>query len=201
MSEFKDFEQFLDNLKLPFRGKTYSIPEVGAKTGAKFHMQVAQIHERDRIAEENERAYEEAVEAGETPPEPTPLPDTPENPSERELLGDVMDEMLEDDVPDRVIAVAAMTNYYDFMVGRDAALVYWNSGGDPKVLKAYLDQQTNLRLSGDGENTTQKPASTKATTSQTKNSRSTTGAAKKSTTRKSSKTGGSSKARSKKNTE
>lgn len=201
MTKFKDFEAFINTLDLPFRGKTYSIPEVGASTGAKYHMQVAQARERQRIAEENERAFAEAEEAGETPPEPTPLPDAPDEPTNEELLGDVLETMLEDDVPASVIRAAAMTAYYDFMVGRDAALVYWNSGGDPKALEKFVEQLRTSMESMAAENTTQKPDSTSGTKPRTKKSQSATGAASKSTTRKSSKTGAPSKARSKKSTE
>lgn len=188
---FKDYETFATGLELPLYGKTYSIPEIGAKTGARLHLLLRQADERRRIAEENVRAAEAAKQDGEEPPEPKPLPDVPEDPTNEELLGDVLQEMYDDDVPDTAIRKAAFTVYYDMMLGREAAEVYWNSGGDPKALESFIDQQVSLLMNGAGANMTKKRASTSGTKSKTKSSRNTTAESKPSTTETSSSTGDS----------
>lgn len=191
MTKFKDFEAFVENLRLPYRGKEYDIPPLGAKTGARLHLLLAQNAEYERVQTANHAAAEEAKKAKRKPPEPEPLPELPENPTNREMLGDLLDEVYEDDVPDQVIQVMANTVYYDFILGRDAALVYWNSGGDPKALETHIKRLTNSSMNGAAATTTRKRASTSGTKSKTKSSQSTTAGPRKSATAKSSKTGGS----------
>ena len=193
---FKDFEAFAEGLKLPIFGKTYTIPPIGAKTGARLHMLVAKSDEYQRILAENAEALAEATKQG-VEPELQEVPEKPEDPTNRELLGDVLDEMFEDDVPAEMIRVASFTAYYDFILGREAAEVYWNSGGDPKALRDFIKARMKLVTSGAAASTTRKPDSTSGTKSKTTNSPSTTGAKKQSATRKSSKSGKSSKERSK----
>lgn len=193
---FKDFEAFAEGLKLPIFGETYTIPPIGAKTGARLHLMAAKAEERQRVMDENAQALADAKKQG-VEPDLKEIPEEPESPSNRELLGEVVDEMYEDDVPADVIGVAASTAYYDFLLGREAAETYWNSGGDPKALSDYIRARMKLATSGGAGNTTQKPDSTSGTKSKTKNSRSTTGDKKPSATRKSSNSGKSSKARSK----
>lgn len=191
MTKFKDFEAFIEPLKLPFRGKEYDAPLIGAKTGARLHLMLAQMAEYEKVQTENLAAEEQAKKEKREAPEPEPLPELPENPTNREMLGDLIDELYEDDVPTEVITTMANTVYYDFILGRDAAQVYWNSGGDPKVLEKHVRQLTNSSMNGVGATTTKKPASTSGTKSKTKNSQSTTAGRRKSATAKSSKNGDS----------
>lgn len=191
MSKFKDFESFVSPLQLPYRGKTYELPLIGAKTGARLHMILAQNAEYERILNENAEAVEAAKKAKRKAPKLQELPEVPENPTNQEMLGEAIDELYDDDLPIGVINVMANTVYYDFILGREAAEVYWNSGGDPKELQSYINQLTNSSMNGAGANTTKRPASTSGTKSKTKNSRSTTAAPRKSDTAKSSKNGDS----------
>lgn len=195
---FEEYTTFIEPIQIPIHGKVYTLPMVGAQLGVRITLVAEQAKRRLQVQEQNEKAAEEAEELGIDPPEPEPLPEyTIEDATAKELLGDVYQEMVDDDVPLILIELAGQTVYHDFLFGRAAAEAFWNSGGDPKETAKALPALNLFTMSGAEENTTQSPASTSGTKSKTKSSRSTTAATKPSRTSTSSKTGGSSKARSK----
>lgn len=199
---FKDYKAFANNLEIPILGKTYTVPEISARLGVELHLQLAQVQERQAVMAENEAAVQKAQEAGEEIPELKPLPEVKTDIPNDQILGkELTDQLRQDEVPQRAVDILGETAYYDFVIGREAAEVFWNSGGDPKALQNYIRQQSKLTMSGGEGTTTQKPDSTSGTKSKKTNSQNSTGASKQSTTAKSSKNGGSSKEPSKENSE
>lgn len=199
---FVDYETFANPIELPIRGKTYVLPEIGAKLGVRLQLLMDQAVAQAKYYNDADQARQKAEEAGEEPPVfDTPPEVTEKDPTPQEMLGDVYDEMVEDDVPMKVIRLASTVLSQDFYFNREAAEEYWAAGGDPKEMAKKLPASNPFTTNGDEETTTQKPASTSGTKSKTKNSRSTTAGQKASATPKSSKSGGSSKARSKQSSE
>lgn len=194
---FEDYSTFIEPIKIPIHGKEYTMPMVGAQLGVRITLMAEQAKRRMQVQMQNDQAAAEAEEVGLDAPEPEPLPEyTIEDATTKELLGDVYQEMIDDDVPLILVELAAQTVYHDFLFGREAAEAFWNSGGDPKATAKALPALNLFTMSGVEETTTQTPASTSGTKSQTKSSPSTTADTEPSRTSTSSKTGGSSKARS-----
>lgn len=199
---FEDYTTFIEPIKIPIHGKEYTLPMVGAKLGVRITIVAEQAKRRLQIQMSNDQAAAEAEEVGLPAPEPEPLPEyTMKDATAKELLGDVYEEMVEDDIPLILVELAAQTAYHDFLFGRAAAEAFWNSGGDPKATAEALPALNLFTTSGVEESTTPIPDSTSGTKSKTKSSQNTTDATKSSRTSASSKTGGSSKPRSKPSTE
>ncbi|WGH92092.1 hypothetical protein QDX21_07050 [Auritidibacter ignavus] len=186
---FNDYKKFLSPLKLPIDGVTYVIPEISAKLGIKLALV---MEEAQRLTEIHEKWAEKVAQAEKDGTEPPEKPNLDaegleaEEVTDEEMLGDAYQQMLDNDVPKKVVTVASSTVMWDYLYGREAAESFWNSGGDPKAIAKLLpDLSKPKTTSGGEETTTRKRASTSGTKSRTKSSRNTTGASKKSGTRKS----------------
>lgn len=138
MSDFKDFNELFDPLVLPIGGKEYRIPPVSAPAGMKFNAAIN----------------------GETK-----MPDIEFLPG---FLGDAYQEMLDDGVSYTAIRRAAMTALADFQTNRSAALIMWETGGDPKAMTEHLQSNAPNRAARRSKptaaaNTTKRPGSTSGT--------------------------------------
>jgi hypothetical protein len=108
-ADYEDLER--DLLKLPYKGKVYTVPEVGISDGIRF------------------TAIREDKEAAEA------MTDTE---FYKTYLGSAYDEMLADNVPTPFVSRAALTAAIDWEKGRSAAEAFWATGGDPKAMEAYI---------------------------------------------------------------
>lgn len=167
---FEDFAQFDNPIILTYRGKEYRVPEVSVRMGALLTLNTEYGQEVVRIQQENREAAEKAIAAGEAIPEPVPLPEKPPELTSEDglsielmLLGDVYQQMVDDDVPYKVIQAAGVTAAHDFYYGREVAEAFWNSGGDPKAAGDAMADQIGSMRSTVEESTTQKPDSTSGT--------------------------------------
>ena len=167
----KDFTEFSDPLIIPIGGKKYTIPPVSTSLGLKLTLVAEHAAQIFAIVERNQEAARKAEEAGEAPPEPEPLPefeledDDADEDLQQKMLGDAYDQMIKDDVPFTALRRAGMTAYHDFLYGREAAVAFWNSGGDPKAVAETLPASTGSMTSTGEATTTKRPASTSGTKS------------------------------------
>jgi hypothetical protein len=147
---FRDFTEVAqpDFLAVPINGKTYVIRPVGALDGIKLELQFAPVPE-----------------GGE------PAPAMTNEELFQITLGPVLAEMRADNVPVEAIARAAMTALADHQEGRAAAEAWWESGGLPERLAAYMaakigpSPDSTPSPSTESGNETPSPASTRRTTS------------------------------------
>lgn len=112
---FADYNEFLDPLEIPIRGKKYVIPPMSFETG----LRVSPLLE------------------GKTP--------DGINDSELEslMLGPAADEMRADGVPPAAINRVLLTALAEYKFGRQAAEIMWATGGDPKAIEAHAQKATN----------------------------------------------------------
>lgn len=136
---FRDLEEFLDpTLKLPIRGKTYTVQSPDAKTGLWVQ---ALFIESKILDDDDERAAFQRV------------------------LGDTFDEMSADGVPWEYVKHAATTAMLWIVHGKDAADRFWNGGGDtPKAPKRKRKGGGKKGRPDSGGSSTP-PASSEASTS------------------------------------
>lgn len=119
---FKSFDEVTKQIELPIGGKIYTLPRVSAQDGLRFKLatEVRPGHELE------------------------PLPD---DEFETIFLGDVKQQMLDDNVPAEAIDRALATAVANHTAGRDTAELMWETGGDPKVVAEYLRRRAPNRAS------------------------------------------------------
>jgi hypothetical protein len=101
-------------LRLPIKGKTYTIPALGHLDGIKIRMDFVMVAKGQRPQMDSEKFL-------------------------RTMLGPVLDEMRADNVPDKAIVHAAATAHADTFLGRAEALKTWREGISPEALAAAVD--------------------------------------------------------------
>jgi hypothetical protein len=116
---FRDLDEFLvaEPVVLPIRGKEYAFPgEVSARTWLRLQ----------RLGEHMNRAQ--------TDPDYTPdaevFSDLEQDELLREMCGETLDEMLEDEVPASVVKLVFMALLTFHIYDRDAAEAIWNGRGE-----------------------------------------------------------------------
>lgn len=112
MAAFADITEFLEPLALPIAGKTYTIPPVPYDVG--LRLTAGDAESIDAMSPDEFR---------------------------RTFLGAALDQMAADNVPLVYVARAALTALADFQGGRTVAEAMWASGGSPKALEAWAEQQ------------------------------------------------------------
>jgi hypothetical protein len=130
MAAFKEFNDLVDHLVLPINGKSYEIPLVTVEGRMKWEAVQADVPE------------------GEDPP--TPLTD---DEFEHIFMGDTIDQMRADNVPDLAISRALSTAFTYAVAGKDTAEIFWETGGHPKALKAYVNAHLPNRASRRSQST------------------------------------------------
>ena len=180
MSAFEKFKAFRDPIKFPSpTGHTYEPPPISYEMGIKLKLYQEQVDEVQATIAQNLQAAEAAIEKGEKPPKPKPLPQyewsEDDGPTPENMLGEeVLNEMKKNNESFDLITAATHTVWVDFLYGRDAAEAYWNSGGDPKAIAETLygtgkDHKIPLiSTNTGGENSTKKQGSTNGTKSRQK---------------------------------
>lgn len=114
LSQFSDFDDFATPpLVLPIRGKKYTVPPMGIKTGLILLRAVDHDPEAEALLSVGEALF-------------------------RAVLGTTYDEMLADDVPMEAVDRAAITAMVDFKHGRTAAFICWRTGQDPEALGRFI---------------------------------------------------------------
>jgi hypothetical protein len=109
-------------LSLPYKGKTYRIPAVDAKTGLRLQ----------RLTELAAQAAKAAEDGGDGDPlDMIALDDDEEIDLYRDVLGPACEEMLADGVPFDLLKIAAITMWLHTTVNQETAEEYWNAAGTP----------------------------------------------------------------------
>lgn len=146
---FKDVSELLDEtLRLPVRGRTYTVPAPSAAMG---------LRTQKLIALAAQAADGHAVEL-----DSELMSDDEEDRFYEKLLGDAYDELLDDGVSWPVLKHIAVTVMVWIAKNKDAAEEFWNSGGDPN----RMAPNRQARRSG-GANTTRSRTSTSGTSTRT----------------------------------
>jgi hypothetical protein len=147
----KAYEEFAQApLAFPIGGKVYTVPALGLQESIRL----------ERLLSGDEKF-----------PDGAPAEDL-----WKIVLGPVWDQMVEDNVPSPAAARAGMAALTDFRLGRDAAEAAWEAGDNPEALAAAMAAKAtqtstpkpaaSKRSRGTASATpTQKPASSRATTS------------------------------------
>ncbi|WP_424183855.1 DUF7426 family protein [Actinokineospora sp. G85] len=144
---FRDLGELLDaGLKLPIRGKVYTVPPVDAETGLRLQ-RLAEIAAQVADVAENGGSLDGVV-----------LDDAAEVDLYRDALGAAYDEMLADRVPWPALKLAGVTAWLDAAVSREAAEAYWNAAGSPE---ASAGNRATRRTAA---RSTRQPASASGTT-------------------------------------
>ncbi|WEV41640.1 hypothetical protein OZX57_06520 [Bifidobacterium sp. ESL0682] len=131
---FKDFKDIApEPLDLSISGKTYTIPAVSAADGLKAWQWI-----RSGKKDDGQPAKVEDI-AG-------------------ILLGDVQQQLINDDISWQALNRVYLTVISDFTNGRRSAEAMWETGGDPKAL-----ERLTASARRDEANTTRKPDSTNGT--------------------------------------
>lgn len=112
---FRDITDILGPIRLPVRGKDYTLPTLTLAQGLELR---DVLDPADPKTLDDEAFYEF-------------------------LLGDALTEMRHDGVGADVIARAAFVALADFQSGRPAAEALWETGLDPKVLTNYVESVKN----------------------------------------------------------
>jgi hypothetical protein len=142
--ELSDYSAFAEGpLVFPINGKQYVLPELGIEAGLEL---AGVVSGKDKAFQRKE-----GVELWKL------------------LLGPLWDEMVADGVPLAAATRAGLAALADRQYGREVAKIAWETGADPKALEPYMRAQGNRASrrsnSTAGAKKTQKPVSTKATTS------------------------------------
>lgn len=144
-SRFKDLDAFLDDtLALPVAGKVYTIRPVSGAFGLRLERMMAE-GEAAAHGEADEDAIREAFDG---------MDDEVFN---RELLGDVYRELLDDGVPYRTLKIVSSTAMIWNLSGEDAAVEFWNAGG--KAPEPNRRQRRAGTTRTGAASTTKRPAS------------------------------------------
>ncbi|MFB7461717.1 hypothetical protein [Streptomyces sp. NPDC056188] len=146
---FEDVSELLDEtLRLPVRGRVYTVPAPSAAAGVRTQRLIAIVAQ--------------AAEGGDVDVDAELLADADEHDLYSEILGAAYDEMLADGVSWPVLKHASVTAMVWIAQNKDAAERYWNSGGDP----SRMAPNRQARRSG-GANTTRSQGSTSGTSTRT----------------------------------
>lgn len=105
---FKDYSQVAEPLRLPINGKTYTIPPLTIAQGITL---TEHLDPESTAAPMNDAEFT------------------------RFMLGDALDEMIADGVPDDARKRAVFTALADHQRDRSAAELMWETGGDPKAIQ------------------------------------------------------------------
>lgn len=134
---FRDITDIYGPIKLPIRGKEYTLPALTIEQG---------LHLRNVLDKNHEATLDD--EAFYTL-----------------LLGEALPAMRADAVQPDIIARAAFAALADFQSGRPAAEAIWETGLDPKVLMSYLGemQEALTSINTDEAGTTKSPKRTNGT--------------------------------------
>lgn len=137
---FKEYESFAEPLALPIGGKTYIIPPVGIRDGLKL---------TTALAEKDTKLTNEEF--------------------SRLLLGSAYDELVAANVPAAAFGRVVATALAEFQGGRATAELMWETGGDPKAIKAQTPEAeattTPRRASTSGTRTKNPSRSSKSSNS------------------------------------
>jgi hypothetical protein len=163
-------EYFDPRLTLTVLGREYTLPVPSAELGLWLEQLVELRGLRDDATDEE---LQEAAEAAER------LPDLPGPPVSftRRLLGDAMDQMVADSVPQPYIRFCAQTAVFHIVGGDELAARWWQSGGNLEKVVGPGNRAARRAAARSGGTSTAKasstpsPASTSGTTSPTKRSR------------------------------
>lgn len=146
MSQFKDYDEVVEPLAFPIRGKVYTAPPVPAKFGIALVRAIAGDEDAlGELAGDSRSLY-------------------------AALLGPAYDEMIADDVPLDALSRAGFAALVDWQAGRDAAVRVWESGIDPEARAALMAALRRGLTPSTGTGSARKTpsrASTKRTTSRT----------------------------------
>lgn len=176
---FKPFTPFGGYIELPSPSgeHLYTVPPVTYEAGLELRLYQEKVTEIQKVAAENMQAAMDAEKNGQEKPERKPLPDyvfeDDEGPTPENMLGqELLDQMTANGESFEFIRVSTETVWVDFLYGREAAEVFFNSGGDPKALADRLyGSGIDHKLTSmptDEANTTKPRASTSGTKSQPK---------------------------------
>ena len=139
---FQEYEEITEPLRLPIKGKLYTIPPVSVKVGLLLN----------GIA-----AGTESIEG------------MPEVDQWRLVLGSALDEMIADDVPKEAVERAALTATADVTAGRVIAERVWEAGIDPNfraaMITAALEKSLTTLPNTEVESATPSPESMSGTNS------------------------------------
>lgn len=158
----KDLADVFDpDLRLPIRGKTYTVPAPTAEVGLRL---AALSAIADATAATDGDTLAAAAEA-------LQLDDGDELDFHKDCLGTAYQQMLDDKLPYAYIEHAAATAFLYWTKGADAGEWYWNAGGKatPSLAAPTPDSDSTAAAS-----TTSTPASTSGTTSRPKSQNGTT---------------------------
>lgn len=141
---FKDYDDFAEGpIEVPFRGKTYTIPQPDLDTGLRLNRLVTDEAESEMPVDELWKL----------------------------ILGPLLDEFRADSVPIAFVGRVAMTALADFLHGRAVAEMAWETGNDPKAVEKYVATlQETMEIPPSSPSTapatsTRRRASTSSTTS------------------------------------
>lgn len=153
----RDLEEVLDlNLELPVRGKTYLVRPPDAQVGAELLNLLAFGIAADAGIDVGEEVRGR-LEVGEED-----LPDFG-----RKCLGPVLDELVADKVPARLVEFCIETAFFAWTIGRPYAEHYWETGG--KLGRPAVQRLEELRTGTPtrpaAESTTSSSASPSGTSS------------------------------------
>ncbi|WP_116051677.1 DUF7426 family protein [Amycolatopsis palatopharyngis] len=180
---FKDLGDWYEigGLKLPIRGKTYSLPPISAELGPRLQAVVAfgvdvsqgrkgELSDKDKVVlddmEELDLFKDILHPCNEDDAECDPLP-------EGRCSRDVYQEMTDDGVPWNALKLAAMTSMFDAVFDRQTAEKYWESLG-----KAPAPNRAGRRSKATEPASKTKKASAAGTTSRKATARKGTGGRK-----------------------
>ncbi|MFF5228451.1 hypothetical protein [Dactylosporangium sp. NPDC000521] len=174
MAKFEDLDRYWDpRLTLTVRGKQYTLPLPSGELGLWCRQCAAVAGEVNAASTDDElHAAVAAVEA---------IPDLPGKLTLHErVLGDVYQQLLDDEVPDPYIQFCGQTAYIWIIGGEGAAERYWTSGGRPELMargNRATRRASTQTTSTAAASATQSPGSTSGTSSRPRSRRSGRGGA------------------------
>lgn len=125
---FRDWEEVdKGQLRVPIGGKVYKVPPIGMRTGALIHTMM------DLPPTSAEHMAAQKALDGEGKQD-----------FYRHILGILLDELLEDDVPEVSVDRLVLTAIADFKWGRLHALKVWETGQDPKALAMMIQASIQI---------------------------------------------------------
>lgn len=155
-NELDHVDDFLDEdeaLQLTWRGKTYSIPPVDARTGLRIERVMA--------------AAEQAARDKDAKPDDQVLSDMDELDLYPDVLGPVYDEMLDDGISFRRLKLAATAAMMWTVYDEAVAVEFWEAGGKAPAPANRQQRRAETTRTG-GASTTKRPASGSGTSTRRK---------------------------------
>lgn len=165
-----DLGKYFDpGLTLTVLGKEYQVPLASAELG--LWVRLCANAAGDINAASSEQEMRAAIERLKNLPE---LPGGKDVTLEERVLGDVYQQMVDDQVADAYIQFCGATAYVWILAGEDKAAAYWQSGGRPEAPRPANRQarraETRGQTSTAAGTATRSPASTSGTKSPRKSS-------------------------------